>query len=354
MTRIDDRTLNRTTLARQLLLARSPMTVADAVGHLVGVQAQFVNAPYLGLWTRLSSFALDDLTALLADRTVVRSSVLRGTQHLVRGDDYGWLRPLIAPTLARGRQASFGGQTAGLDLDALVAHATELLSGRTLTRPQLGAALARRWPAYDPIVLGWCAQSLVAVVHPPPSGTWRKGGSTPFALASDWLGERPVVHGPEELVRRYLTAFGPATVADMQQWSGVRGLAEVVERMSLVSLGNGLLDLPDMTYESDVDVPVRLLPDFDNLVLAYADRSRVLPGEYRKRVCAGAMVAPTVLVDGTVRGMWKLVLGKKEATLTVTLFETLSRADHAEVAAEAARLLDFAAADIERRDVVWA
>ena len=355
MTRIDDRTLNRTTLARQLLLSRSPMAAADAVGHLVGLQAQFVNAPYLGLWARLSSFALDDLTALLADRTVVRSSVLRGTQHLVRGDDYGWLRPLIAPTLARGRQASFGKQTAGLDLEALVAHATELLTGRTLTRPRLGAALAERWPGYDPIVLGWCAQSLVAVVHPPPSGTWRRGGATPFALASDWLGERPVVHGPEELVRRYLAAFGPATVADVQQWSGVRGLAEVVERMSLVSLGNGLLDLLDMTYESDVDAPVRFLPDFDNLMIAYTDRSRVLPDEYRKRVCVGgAMVLATVLVDGTVRGTWKLVLGKEEATLTVTLFEKLSRADQAEVEAEAVRLLDFAAADLERRDLVWA
>jgi hypothetical protein len=354
MTRIDDRALNRTTLARQLLLSRSPMAVTEAVGHLVGLQAQFVNAPYLGLWTRLSGFSLDDLTARLADRTVVRSSMLRGTQHLVRGDDYGWLRPLIAPTLARGRQASFGRQTVGLDLEELVAHATALLSGRTLTRPQLGAALAERRPAYDPLVLGWSAQTLVAVVHPPPSGTWRKGGATPFALASDWLGERPVVHGPEELVRRYLTAFGPATVADVQQWSGVRGLAEVVERMSLVSLGNGVFDLPDMTYESDVDVPVRFLPDFDNLMIAYADRTRVLPDEYRKRVCVGAMVAATVLVDGTVRGTWKLALGKKEATLTVTLFERLSRVDQAEVEAEALRLLDFAAADAERRDLVWA
>ena len=354
MTRIDDRTLNRTTLARQLLLARQPMSVADAVGHLVGLQAQFVNAPYLGLWTRLAGFSLDDLTARLADRTIVRSSVLRGTQHLVRGDDYGWLRPLIAPTLARGRQASFGRQTAGLDLDELVAHTTDLLSGRTLTRPQLGAALAKRWPGYDPLVLGWSAQTLVAVVHPPPSGTWRRGGSTPFALASDWLGERPVVHGPEELVRRYLAAFGPATVADVQQWSGVRGLGEVVERMSLEPLGNGLLDLPDMAYESDVDAPVRFLPDFDNLMIAYADRTRVLPDEYRKRVCVGAMVAATVLVDGTVRGTWKLVLGKKEATLTVTLFEKLSRADQAEVAAEGARLLDFAAEDHERKELVWA
>jgi Winged helix DNA-binding domain len=352
--RIDERTLNRVTLARQLLLQRSSMTVLDAVGRLVGLQAQAVNAPYLGLWTRLSNFTLPDLTAVLENHSVVRSSVLRGTQHLVRGDDFWWLRKLIEPTLLRGRQAAFGKQTVGLDLAELASVATELLSGRTLTRPKLGAALAERWPAYDPIVLGWCAQLLVPVVHPPPSGTWRRGGATPFALASDRLADTPGERGPEELVRRYLAAFGPATVADVQQWSGVRGLGEVIERMPLESLGEGLFDLPDMPYESDVDVPVRLLPDFDNLMVAYADRTRLMPDEYRKRVCVGAMVFATVLVDGTVRGTWKLVLGKEEATLTVTLFERLPRDRRAEVEAEATRLLDFAAADVEKRDLVWA
>jgi winged helix DNA-binding protein len=351
--RIDSRTLNRVTLERQLLLQRSPTTVLDAIGRLVGVQAQAVNAPYLGLWTRLSDFALPDLTATLADRTVVRSSVLRGTQHLVRADDYWWLRALIAPTLARGRQAAFGKQTAGLDLRALASAATELLAGRTMTRPKLGAALARRWPEYDPLVLGWCAQTLVPVVHPPPNGTWRRGGSTPFALAADWLGEAAPEHGPEELIRRYLAAFGPATVVDMRQWSGVRGLGEVVERMALVSLGEGLYDLPDMTYESDVDAPVRLLPEFDNLMVAYADRRRLMPDEYRGRVCVGSMVFPTVLVDGTVRGTWKLALGKA-ATLTVSLFERLSRAARDEVEAEASRLLDFAAEGMDQRELAWA
>jgi hypothetical protein len=350
--RIDERTLNRVTLERQLLLQRSPMRVLDAIGRLVGLQAQAVNAPYLGLWTRLSDFGLADLTERLTDRSVVRSSVLRGTQHLVRADDYWWLRPLIAPALARGRQAAFGKQTVGLDLGDLVRQATSLLAGRTLTRPQLGAELASRWPEFDPLVLAWSAQTLVPVVHPPPSGTWRRGGATPFALASDWLGDASAKHGPDELVRRYLAAFGPATVADVRQWSGVRGIAEVVARMPLASLGDGLYDLPDMTYESDVDAPVRFLPDFDNLLVAYADRGRIMPDEYRKRVCVGSMVFATVLVGGTVRGTWKLVLGKEKATLTVTLFERLPRTDHAEVETEALRLLDFAAGDLPS-DLVW-
>lgn len=350
--RIDRRALNRATLERQLLLQRSPMPVPDAVGRLVGLQAQSANAPYLGLWTRLADFALTDLTARLEDRSVVRSSVLRGTQHLVRADDYGWLRPLIEPALARGRQAAYGRQTAGLDLAELASVARDLLAGRTLTRPQLGAALASRWPSYDPLVLAWSAQALVAVVHPPPSGTWRRGGATPFALASDWLGVTPAEHGPDELVRRYLAAYGPATVADMQQWSGVRGLAEVVARMPLVPLGDGLYDLPDMTYEPERDAPVRFLPEFDNLMVAYADRGRIMPEEYRKRVCVGSMVHPTVLVDGTVRGTWKLALGKDRARLTVSLFERLPRRDHAAVTAEASRLLDFAAGHAAK-DLMW-
>lgn len=355
--RIGERVLNRTTLARQLLLQRSPMSVLDAVGRLVGIQAQAVNAPYLGLWTRLSDFTLADLTARLEDRTVVRSSVLRGTQHLVLADDYGWLRPLIEPALLRGRQAAFGKQTSDVDLDELATVARSLLAGRTLTRPQLGAALTERWPDHDPLVLAWSAQTLVPVVHPPPNGTWRRGGATPFTLATEWLGERPAAHGPDELVRRYLAAFGPATVADMQQWSGVRGLAPVVEGMALESalesLGDGYFDLPGMSYE-DGSAPVRFLPDFDNLMVAYADRTRIMPDEYRKRVCVGALVFATVLVDGTVRGTWKLVLGKEKATLTVALFERLPRTDQADVEAEALRLLDFAGADLEQRDLVLA
>ncbi|MET7459857.1 crosslink repair DNA glycosylase YcaQ family protein [Nonomuraea sp. NPDC005501] len=136
--RIDDRTLNRVTLERQLLLRRSPMPPLEAVGRLVGSQAQASNDPYLGLWTRLAGFALADLSDRLTDRSLVRASMLRGTQHLVRADDYWWLRRLIEPALARGRQAAFGRQTADLDPAELAAAATELLTGRTLTRPQPG------------------------------------------------------------------------------------------------------------------------------------------------------------------------------------------------------------------------
>lgn len=348
------RRLNRTTLDRQLLLRRSGVSTMDALTRLVAVQAQEPIAPYLGLWSRLDGFALDDLTRLLADRSVVRSSTLRATQHLVTAGDFRWLRPLVAATLARGRQAAFGRVTRDVDLAELAAAGESLLAGRTLTRSQLRDELAPRWPDVPPDALARSVQMLVAVVHPPPNGTWRRGGATPFALATEWLGGPLAAPDPVRLVRRYLAAFGPATVRDAQAWSGVTGLGEVVAEMpDLVRLDGDLLDLPEATYpDPDTPAPVGFLPEFDNLMLAYVDRTRVLPDEYRKRVCEGSATWPTILVDGTVRGTWRLGWARERLTMSVELFERLPKADRAEVEAEASRLLEFAAPDLER-DLVW-
>jgi hypothetical protein len=221
---LDRRGLNRATLDRQLLLRRSELSTMDAIERLVGLQAQYVNAPYLGLWTRLENFTLDDLADRQRDRQVVRGSTLRGTQHLVRAADHPWLRRLIAPALARGRQAAWGRVTAGLDLAELTKLGRDLLAERELTRPRLRDLLAARWPEYDAEALAWSVQALVPVLHPPPNGLWRRGGPTPFVLAEDWLGV-PVDAEPDpgELVRRYLAGYGPASVADVQAWSGSPG-----------------------------------------------------------------------------------------------------------------------------------
>ncbi len=336
MRSLDRRGLNRATLDRQLLLRRSELSTMDAIERLVGLQAQQVNAPYVGLWTR----------------------------HLVRAADYPWLRRLIAPALARGRQAAWGRVTAGLDLAELTKLGRDLLAERELTRPRLRDLLVARWPEHDAEALAWSVQALVPVpvLHPPPNGMWRRGGPTPFVLAEDWLGV-PVdaEPGPGELVRRYLAGYGPASVADVQAWSGVTGLADVVAGLDLVVLsdedGRTLYDLPGMACpDPGTPAPVRLLPEFDNLMIAYTDRTRVMTDDYRKRVCVGAMVAATVLVDGTVRGTWKLrwdkARGTETATLSIDLFERLSRADHDAVLAEANRLLDFAAATSNKRTVV--
>lgn len=318
---LTDAVLNRTTLARQLLLERSSIGALRAVHHVVGLQAQAANSPYLSLWSRLSGFHQRDLTALLEQRQVVRAGILRGTQHLVTAADFPWLRSLIQPVADRGRQAAFGRRIAGVPLPELADVARSLLRGRTLTRPQLRDLLAERWPDHDALALAWAVQSVVPVVHPPPNGTWGRGGATPFTLAEEWLGvPLDPAPSPEPLVLRYLAAYGPASVADLQTWSGLTRLAEVVERLDLRTYtderGHTLYDLPDAAL-SDVDVPapVRFLPEFDNLIVAYADRERLMSAEHRRRVCVGSMVAATILVDGRVAGMWRLKRGVVELEL---------------------------------------
>lgn len=351
---LSTRALNRATLARQHLLRRAELSPVEAIGHLVGLQAQAPNAPYYGLWTRLASFTQADLTDRLYDRSVVRSSMLRGTQHLVLAADYRWLRPMIQPIGTRAHRAAFGRQTVGVDLDELAAAATELLRGRTLTRPELGRALAERWPDHEPLVLGWSAQHFLQLVHTPPNGTWGRGGATPFTLAADWLG--PLEQGDPararvELARRYLAAFGPATLADLQTWSGLTRkaegaeLAEALAELDLVAFtdpnGQVLHDLPDAPRpDPDTPAPVRFLPEFDNLVVGHADRTRLMTGEHRRRVVTGSLVRPTFLVDGFVAGLWELKASGDRPVLTL---EEFAPVDRDALAAEAERLLAFAA-----------
>ncbi|GGT01131.1 hypothetical protein GCM10010156_68910 [Planobispora rosea] len=339
--------LNRITLDRQLLLRRGELSPLAAIRHLTGLQAQAADAPYLGLAARLSRFTQDDLTSLLYGRQAVRASVLRGTLHLVASADYRWLRPLMQPVLARGRQAAFGRVTAGVDLAELTGTARRLLTGRVLTRPQLGRMLAERWPGVPPQALGWSAQALLPLVHVPPQGTWGRGGATPFALAEEWLDEPMEAEPPvERMIRRYLAAFGPAGVMDVQAWSGLTRLREVMARMDLRPFrdehGRELFDLPDAPPPPDpgTPAPARFLPEFDNLMVAYADRTRIMTDEHRRRVCVGAMVAATILVDGTVHGTWNLAAGR----LAVQPFTPLTPRAEAELTEEAGRLLDFAGA----------
>jgi hypothetical protein len=352
------RALNRAALERQLLLRRADLSAAEAIGRLVGLQAQEPNAPYIGLWARLSEFRQDALTQLLYDRQVVRASVLRGTQHLVAAEDFLWLRPLVQPALDRGRQAAFGRRTAGVDLAELAAVARALLAGRTLTRPQLRRLLAERWPDRDAEALAWSVQCLLPLIHRPPNGTWKRGGSTPFTLAEDWLGRPLGAPAPEVMIRRYLAAFGPAAINDIQAWSGLTRLSEVVEQLRPQlrtfhdEAGNQLFDLPDAPLpDPDTPAPPRFLPNFDNLMVAYADRTRIMTDQYRKRICIGAWVAATVLIDGQVCGMWRIQSNREAATLRIELFETIAEPERIALEEEGARLLAFAAGDAQARSI---
>lgn len=344
------RQLNRTYLQRQLLTtpdtAPDPRPVDEVVAHLVAVQAQEVDAPYVGLWTRMRGLRHEQLTEALGDGRVVRGGLLRRTQHLTAGADYRWLKPLLQERLGPGGMSPFAKEIAGLEPADIAAAGREILRGQVMTRPKLAKRLGERFPGRQAIALAWVVQLHVNLVHPPPSGVWRRRGHVTCALAEDWLGgplqDRPPVW---TLLSRYLASCGPASVADLQNWSGLKRLREEVERerhrlrVYRDERGQELFDLPDLPVAGgDEPVPVRFLPEFDNLVLSHEDRTRVISDEDRARVCPGySMVHPTFLVDGFVAGIWSV----RGAALTVSPFRRLPDADAALVLDEAGRLREF-------------
>jgi hypothetical protein len=342
------RTLNRTVLHRQLLVERTVRPVAEVVAHLVAVQAQEPNWPYLGLWSRLAGFAHADLDRALSDASVVRGSLLRATQHLVRAEDHRWIRPLVQPVLDQvGRSRYFTERLDGIDLAALEAAGRELLADRTLSRPELGKLLVERFPGRSGSILAAYLQIALPVVHPPPGGpwwgAWGNRAATPMALA----GTPDPVPRVADLVTRYLAAFGPASVADVQAWSGLTRLREVVDGMPTLrrlrdEAGRELVDLPDAPLaDPDEPVPVRLLAGYDNLLLGYADRTRVVGDQDRRLVITGGLVRATVLVDGFVAGTWSV---GADGRVSVAPFRPLSADEDAAVRAEAARAQEFVAA----------
>lgn len=340
---IDLKALNRATLSRQLLLERHRMPAVQAVEHLVGMQAQAPMPPYFGLWSRLAGFSTGELSRLLLEREVVRVVLMRGTVHLVSAADCLMLRPLTQPILTRYLETAYGPRLADVDRQEVVAAGRKALDGAPLTAARLGAVLAEQFPGAAAADLAQAMRSLVALVQVPPRGVWGKSGQTAYATAESWLGrelhDRPSI---DEVVIRYLRAFGPATVADVQTWSGLTGLREVVERLRprLIELDGGLYDLPEAPRPgADVPAPVRLLAPFDNLLLSHADRTRIITDEHRKRVITiNGQVLGTILVDGFVRGTWK----RDKNRVSVELFEPVTASQAAEIEAEATALLAFA------------
>jgi hypothetical protein len=348
------RALNRALLARQLLLERASLSALDAIEHLVGIQAQAPYAPYVGLWSRVSGFCHDDLADLIEGRQAVRTALMRNTIHLVSAADCLALRPVVQPVIGRGHRGSWGKRLDGVDSAAVAAATRELLADRPLTAAQLGPLLAERFPAWAPEALAMEARAAVPLVQTPPRGVWGKGGPPALAPAEAWLGApqtaRPDV---EALVLRYLGAFGPAAVADVQLWSGLTRLAPSLERLRLRldvlrdEDGRELFDLPDAPRpDPGTPAPVRFVPEYDNLLLSHADRSRVLAAEHREPL----FTRGGLLVDGFVRASWWLYRPARRAgraKLDIRLFRSLSKRDAAAVRAEGLRLAAFAAPGAE-------
>jgi hypothetical protein len=349
-TRLSSRALNRAALARQFLLERADVPVLDAVAHLGGLQAQEPQEPFVGLWARLRSFDPTTLSGLLVDRQVVRTHLMRRTVHLVAADDALAWRSRHDAMLRQRVMGVYRRELDGIDLDELAAAGRAVMGdGRPRSMAELGRVLVDRWPAPGPRVLGEAVvAALVPMVQLPPRGLWRTTAGVRNVPVSSWLGrevDRPAAAGAdpvgETLVRRYLAAFGPAATADLRAWCGLAGLPPVVAalRDELVSFrddrGRVLLDLPDAARpDPDTPAPVRFLPAFDNAILGYDDRSRIVDDAHRGLSVAGERA---VLVDGRVAATWTVEAG----TVIVTPLRRFSRADRAAVAEEGWALASF-------------
>ncbi|MFE5690266.1 winged helix DNA-binding domain-containing protein [Streptomyces sp. NPDC056512] len=357
---LDRRALNRALIARQLLMERSPLTAVEAVEHLVGLQAQAPDPPYIGLWTRLAGFTIEELAATVRARQVVRIVLMRGTIHLVSAQDCLRLRPVLRESLERSLISTFGRKLAGADLDAVSALGRKLVEHEPLTLGALGSALAGRWPGHDAFALANAVRNRVPLIQVPPRGLWGESGQARHTTAESWLGAaaEPAAD-PAALVERYLAAFGPATVKDMQTWSGMTRLAAVVRQLgSRLQVfrdeqGQQLYDLPGAPRPpGDTPVPVRFLPEFDNILLSHADRSRILTEEQRRLVFTrNGIIRSTFLVDGFVHGLWRIERERDAARLVVRPWSPLGRGARTELTAEGARLLSFAAAGCTRTEV---
>jgi hypothetical protein len=354
------RARNRALLERQLLLRRVRRPAAEVVEHLVGLQAQEPRDPYVALWTRLEDFDPDELGSQVTGRRLVRGPLMRTTLHLVSARDCLTLAPLLRPVLERNywTGSPFGRKVKGVDLDAVLTAGRALLDERPRTNAQLRAFMAERWPDYDATSLAYAVHHLVPVVQVPPRGVWGQKGLPTWAATEHWLG-RPLDPAPsiDQVVLRYLAAFGPASTMDVQAWSGLTRLREVTDRLRpqlqvfRSEAGRELFDLPDAPRpDADTPAPVRFLPQFDNVSLSHADRSHISAGA-AARWPTDDLHWSSLLVDGFVAGAWRLTREGKAATLTVRLFEALDGQARAEVAEEGDRLLGFLAPDAEPREV---
>jgi hypothetical protein len=316
--RLTSRQLNRATLARQLLLERADLDVVAATERIGGLQAQEPASPHIGLWTRLAGFQPADLDRAIADRTVVKGTLMRSTLHVVSAADYLRLWPAIVALMEGIRRQDRVQPPSPRRLAALQARAAAFTAeprGLGELRDHLGAS-----DGLAPDEVLWWIRRRVAFAHAPSDVAWSFGRRPRLAHALAWLGADDWLASTEDalehLVRRYLGAFGPATAADVSQWSGLAvgklrpGIAAVDASGDLRRFtderGRELLDLEGAPLpESDTPAPPRLLPMWDSTILAFADRTRLISDEDRRVVVArNGDTLPTFTIDGVVAGLW--------------------------------------------------
>jgi hypothetical protein len=363
-TTLSTRALNRALLARQMLLERHRIPALAAIERLVGLQAQVARPPFVGLWTRLRDFERSELATAFAERRVVRVTAMRATLHVMTAADYVALRGPLQPMLSRGMQSILKGRGATVDVAVLDREARKFFAKSPATFDSLRGHLKKRFPNDDERAMAYAIRTHVPLVQVPTDATWGFPAAADFALADAWLSKTVSTEAtsPGTLVRRYLAAFGPASAADVQAWSGMGGLRDVLEslRPALVTFRDErkreLFDLPDAPRpDPDTAAPVRFIPDFDNLVLAHDDRSRIMADAHRGKVTLkNLQVRATFLVDGIVAGTWKSERKRKAAVLVIEPFGTVAKRVRTELEEEGERLLGFLEEDASERDIRWA
>ena len=333
------RELNRATLSRQLLLERRRMSPKAVVERLVGMQAQWPSAPYVGIWTRTTSFRREALERELARGSIVKATAMRQTLHLLTLPDYAliraamsetnfpWMTPLAARLAPAVRKLAAAGPVTRAEAVTYLENNHDLK----------GISAQRAFRA---------ARACAHLVHHHETALWNARPEGRF-VAIDEPEEHVPVEARAEMIRRYLTAFGPASLRDIVQWSMLH-VPELKASRALLEVrrfrdegGRELFDvrrgpLPD----PDTPAPVRFLPKWDNVLLAHNDRTRVLPEPYRRKVIGqNGDVAQTFLVDGFVAGMWRVEKGR----IKLEPLARLTRNAQRELRDEAARLEAFLA-----------
>ncbi len=340
--------LNRATLARQLLLERADLDPVAAIERIGGLQAQEARPAFQALWTRLRDFDRAALHDALHDRSVVRGTTLRATLHMTSAADYLALRPALQPVLDGALESVLKQRGATVDRPKVVAAAKRLLKREPLTFNALRDELAERFPDTEVRSLGYTVRMLVPLLMLPTGDRWSFAGDSRFTLAEEWLGSG----WGSRTERRSCGATSARSARRPPPTSrtgrACKGLKETVEGMAdeLAAFKHGrrtLYDLPDAPRpDPETPAPPRLLPAFDSVLLAHQDRTRVIADEHRKALATKNLrVAATFLVDGVVAGSWAVERKGKAATLTLSAFGRLRKADKDALAAEAEALARF-------------
>jgi hypothetical protein len=326
------RTLTRTLWLRQQLVPghRVVHGVPEVVAHLLGLQAQDNLPPYLSLAGRIDGFTPADLSDLIEDRTLVRFFTMRGTVHVLTAADAlqlrGWVQPALDRVSATNQTSRPANHLTTAELDAVV---RPLLAGGPLAHTEIGQALGAVYPDVPEEALRHVTRERLPLVQVPPRGLWKRSGGVVYQYADRYLGREFVEADVQDLVIRYLSAYGPATAADMTKWSLVTRLGPVFTAMHKAGLlvtvlddkGRTLYDAPDAPLaDEDLPLPPLLLGKYDNVFLSHADRDRIAPDDARKAwMGVNGGVGSVLFLDGLLAGLWRVEDGR-------VVVETFSKA----------------------------